>query len=93
MFTVVGVVMLLTLSACMTPRQTEALAVLQDAYTRGLFTTEQFEILAAALSPTAWVQDVITIGSGLFGGVGAYVATNIHRDKLRRVRGEPVKPA
>lgn len=63
---------LLLLSACMTPRQAEA--------------------LAAALSPTAWVQDVIAIGSGLLGGTGAYFATNIHRDRLRKVRGEPVKP-
>lgn len=83
---------LLLLGSCMTPRQTEAAAVLQELFYEGVLTKEQLDALLAALSPTAWVNDLIAIGSGLFGGGAAYVATNMRRNALRRARGEPVKP-
>lgn len=82
----------LLLASCMTPRQAEALMVLQDLVRQGVLSQEQFERLAAALSTATWVTDVIAIGSGLLGGTGAYVATNIRRNALRKARGEPVAP-
>lgn len=85
--------LLLLMTACMTPRQTEAAAVLTDLFYEGVLTKEQLDALLAALSPTTWVNDLIAIGSGLLGGTGAYVATNLRRNALRRARGEPVKPA
>lgn len=81
----------LLLTGCMTPRQTEALVVLQEMLTAGVITREQFDALAAALSPSTWVSDVIAIGSSLLAGTGAYVATNLRRNSLRRARGEPVQ--
>jgi len=83
---------LLLLTACMTPRQTEAAAVLTDLFYEGVLTKEQLDALLAALSPSSWINDIIAIGSGLIGGTGAYVATNMRRNALRRARGEPVKP-
>lgn len=82
----------LLLTACMTPRQTEAAAVLTDLFYEGVLTKEQLDALLAALSPSSWINDIIAIGSGLIGGTGAYVATNMRRNALRRARGEPVKP-
>lgn len=75
---------------CMTPRQTEAAGVLQEMLADGRITREQFNILLAALSPSTWVSDVITIGGSVLAGGGAYVATNLRRNSLRRARGEPV---
>jgi len=81
---------LLLTTSCMTPRQTEAIGVLRDLYERGVLSLEQFNALVAALTPVTWVTDAIAIASGLIGGVGGYVATNIKRNSMRRARGEPV---
>lgn len=89
-------VVALLFAACMTPRQNEAAEVLRDLYHQGVLTEEQLQALLDALSPSAWINDVIAIGSGLFFGTGSYVATNWSRNRARRRRGEPVaasKPA
>jgi TctA family transporter len=80
----------LLLVSCLTPRQAEATQVIQDLYQRGILTREQFEALIAALQPATWVNDMIAIASGLLGGGGAYIATNISRNRARALRGEPV---
>jgi hypothetical protein len=80
----------LLLAACMTPQQVEAAAVIQELYRDGILSREQFNALMAALNPSTWVSDVIAIGSGLLGGTGAFVATNVSRNRARRQRGEPV---
>lgn len=76
--------------ACMTPRQSDAALVVQQLYQDGVLTREQFEALMSALHPATWVNDLIAIASGLLGGGGAYIATNIRRDRARMRRGEPV---
>ena len=81
----------LLLAACMTPRQVEAAAVIQELYRDGILSREQFDALMGALHPSTWVNDVIAIGSGLLGGTGAFVATNVSRNRARRLRGEPVE--
>lgn len=81
---------LLLLAGCMTPRQSQALLVLNDMLESGLIDRSQFDALVAALSPATWISDMIAIGSGLIGGGGAYIATNIKRNSMRRARGEPV---
>lgn len=81
------------LSGCMTPRQSEAVEVLRDLWQRNVITTEQFEALLAALSPTTWVNDVIDLGKMLLTGGGTYAAVNYTRNRARMKRGEPVGKA
>lgn len=83
-------VLAVAMASCMTPRQTEAVLVLQELYQRGVLTREQFDALMAALNPSTWISDTIAIGSSLLTGVGSYYLVNKRRDAAREARGEPV---
>lgn len=90
--TMIGLVLLLpiatvTLTACMTPRQVEALQLINDAEREGRISSATAEILREGIDPQRWVYDILLLLSSL--GVGAAGGIGSARRTLRKANESP----